>query len=82
MYHSIHARGERVEDVIKEMELSGVGVLPHYSTLPGESNTAEVNGVVAEDLEDGELAEELEVTGPDDSGNLRGTTQASDPARG
>jgi len=68
--------------VIKEIDLSGVGVLPHYSTLPGESNTTEANGIVAEDLEDGELAEEVEVTGLDDSGDLRGTAQASDPARG
>lgn len=58
MYHSIHARGENVEDVIKAMEAKGEQVDSRGEVLAGGPTTTEANGATEEDLEDGELEED------------------------
>lgn len=67
LYHSIHAKGERVEDVIKDMEnkLDGDGLSgPHDPFSPLIDNNEAVAGM-DEDLEEGEF-EEI----PTDAGDL------------
>ena len=67
LYHSIHAKGERVEDVIKEMEEQADGDAlpgPHDSFSPPIDNNDAVAGM-DEDLEEGEFEEE-----PTDAGDL------------
>ena len=67
LYHSIHAKGERVEDVIKEMEEKADGDAlpgPHDSFSPPIDNNEAVAGM-DEDLEEGEFEEE-----PTDAGDL------------
>ncbi|KAL8949453.1 MAG: hypothetical protein Q9222_004440 [Ikaeria aurantiellina] len=55
LYHSIHARGERVEDVLKEAEESEDMTLDD-TTINGNPSSDAVNGLPhSEDLEDGEL---------------------------
>ncbi|KAL8965343.1 MAG: hypothetical protein Q9183_003904, partial [Haloplaca sp. 2 TL-2023] len=49
LYHSIHARGERVEDVVKEAEAT------EDSTRTKDDLTVDPVGDPAEDLEDGEV---------------------------
>ncbi|MDI1487228.1 MAG: hypothetical protein OHK93_006497 [Ramalina farinacea] len=59
LYHSIHAKGERVEDVIKEMEENADGDAlpgPHDSFSPLIDNNEAVAGM-DEDLEEGEFEE-------------------------
>lgn len=64
LYHSIHARGERVEDVLKEFEAkddtqNGQAVAGEGN--PGDAENAKpANGVVSDELEDGELEDESE----------------------
>ncbi|KAL8870973.1 MAG: hypothetical protein Q9174_003103 [Haloplaca sp. 1 TL-2023] len=53
LYHSIHARGERVEDVLKEAEAT------EDSTRPKDDMAVDSIGDPAEELEDGEVEEEL-----------------------
>ena len=67
LYHSIHAKDERVEDVIKDMEKSADGDAlpgPHDSFSPLVDNNEAVAGM-DEDLEEGEF-EEI----PTDGGDL------------
>lgn len=68
LYHSINARGERVEDVLKEFEerekadvRAGNGELEvdrNDSVHP--SDRGQTNGALAEDLEEGEVETEAE----------------------
>lgn len=58
MYHSIHARGENVEDVVKAMEAKGEHVDSRGEALAEGPTTTEANGATGEDLEDGELEED------------------------
>ncbi|KAL9577781.1 MAG: hypothetical protein Q9212_006148 [Teloschistes hypoglaucus] len=61
-YHSIHARGERVEDVLKQAEASEEEDLGHSSDqLPSDP----ANGLpISEDLEDGEVQDDQMEDGP------------------
>ncbi len=78
LYHSIHARGERVEDVIKDMEANKECLISNGSSLAGEATNTEANGAVVEDLEDGELEEEPDNTEPVHSKDSREGIQVSD----
>ncbi|KAL8711602.1 MAG: hypothetical protein Q9220_004012 [cf. Caloplaca sp. 1 TL-2023] len=58
LYHSIHARGERVEDVLKEAEASEDTTL-NDTTINGNPSSDTVNGLPpSEGLEDGELEDD------------------------
>ncbi|KAI4113934.1 MAG: hypothetical protein LQ345_005184 [Seirophora villosa] len=58
LYHSIHARGERVEDVLKEVEASEQS-LPTQEQQAGQTSPPIVHGLPdQEDLEDGEVEDE------------------------
>ncbi|KAL2051586.1 hypothetical protein ABVK25_008248 [Lepraria finkii] len=62
LYHSIYARGERVEDVIKDIEAGTQdAALNEHTTAKGEA-LAQTYSVMSEELEDGELKEEPENT--------------------
>ena len=59
-YHSIHARGERVEDTIKAFESNSENVDMSQGTFSGPQADAMVDGAddnYLEELEDGELDE-------------------------
>lgn len=61
LYHSIHARGERVEDVLKEFEAKADAqngeVIAQEGNSASEIIAKSSNGVVHTDLEDGEVDE-------------------------
>ncbi|KAL9058313.1 MAG: hypothetical protein Q9206_001974 [Seirophora lacunosa] len=58
LYHSIHARGERVEDVLKEVEASEQS-LTTQELQAGQTSPPIVHGLPdLEDLEDGEVEDE------------------------
>ncbi|KAL8743143.1 MAG: hypothetical protein Q9184_008150 [Pyrenodesmia sp. 2 TL-2023] len=57
LYHSIHARGERVEDVLREAE-AAEGTLPNEGEKSGHSPSDIVNGLHSENLEDGEVEDD------------------------
>ncbi|KAL9125552.1 MAG: hypothetical protein Q9217_005263 [Psora testacea] len=63
LYHSIHAKGERVEDVIKSAEREEESV--HSMTNGGGDNVAGKEAIegIGEELEDGELEEEIKDVG-------------------
>ncbi len=63
------------------MEVHGDGVVPDCNALPRESTTTTGNVAVAGDLEDGELEEAPEDTGPVNTGDSGGNTQVNDRAR-
>lgn len=61
LYHSIHARGERVEDVLKAAEMAETEIA---ETDPSMSAAiAQSNGGNDEDVEDGELMGEADEQG-------------------
>jgi len=57
LYHSIHARGERVEDVIGLLEAQNEDSDPFMDMQNGAANVAETKSDVREELEDGEVKE-------------------------
>ena len=59
LYHSIHARGERVEDVLRAAEAEKSS--DDGETSIGENITNPENGINQENLEDGELEDQVEV---------------------
>ncbi|KAL8718071.1 MAG: hypothetical protein Q9225_004754 [Loekoesia sp. 1 TL-2023] len=66
LYHSIHARGERVEDILKEAEASEE-VISGSDQGAGDPPSDLVNGLPhPEDLEDGEIEDDQ----ADDSPNV------------
>ena len=72
-YHSIHARGQRVEDVIKDLETNGEGPELTADAVVGSTEDAPggvANGVVPGEREDGEWeeGEAEEVEGPPTNG--------------
>ena len=68
LYHSIHARGERVEDVIKDLETNNEDI--SHLENPGIGNLpVEANSTLALDLEDGELDEEVTGAGATNDAN-------------
>ncbi|MCJ1452655.1 hypothetical protein MMC28_002998 [Mycoblastus sanguinarius] len=77
LYHSIHARGERVEDVIKDAEAGAEDTSTKEALYPEVETTTGAHGVVSEELEDGELEDgELEEVKIDDitqNGDMNGT---------
>ncbi|KAL8930219.1 MAG: hypothetical protein Q9208_000836 [Pyrenodesmia sp. 3 TL-2023] len=75
LYHSIHARGERVEDVLKEAEAAEES-LPNEREKSGHPPSDIVNGLHSEDLEDGEVEDGQPSNG---SVALQGT--ADEPGR-
>ena len=60
LYHSIHARGERVEDVIRETDVNSESVDLNDISNDEEESRGGADRTVLEDLEDGELDEGLE----------------------
>ncbi|KAF6238175.1 hypothetical protein HO173_003809 [Letharia columbiana] len=58
LYHSIHARGERVEDVIKEAEVEMQDAHMTEDDLRKAATDMQTNGIPSEELEDGELEED------------------------
>ncbi|MCJ1256967.1 hypothetical protein MMC24_004792 [Lignoscripta atroalba] len=80
LYHSINARGERVEDILQEEltrddSISGNG-------LVSEAVPMDTNGVNHETLEDGELEDHIEAAMPTNLNNSEDTQphHAQDPA--
>lgn len=61
LYHSIHARGERVEDVLKENEekneVSGEALIVNMDDSVSMSANRHDNDNVPSELEDGEVEE-------------------------
>jgi len=57
LYHSIHARGERVEDVIGLLEAQNEDSDPFMDMQNGAANVSETKSDVREELEDGEVKE-------------------------
>ena len=68
-YHSIHARGERVEDAIKEVEAEEQKKHLDESDLRPAAAGMQTNGISSEELEDGELEEEAESAHPHPNGD-------------
>ena len=68
LYHSIHARGERVEDVLREAERQSdtnaearVGdTVMNGNDMDHQGSANQIGDVPAEELEDGEVEEETE----------------------
>ncbi|KAL2042228.1 hypothetical protein N7G274_004716 [Stereocaulon virgatum] len=60
LYHSIHARGERVEDVIKDVEAGAQEVALNGDTADNGGAPAQSHDPIVEELEEGELEEEPE----------------------
>ena len=66
LYHSIHARGERIEDVLKKFEKeeadaeAGIGEVVKNNDSVDASGGEQTNGAPAEDLEEGEVELETE----------------------
>ncbi|KAL9129100.1 MAG: hypothetical protein Q9175_007389 [Cornicularia normoerica] len=58
LYHSIHARSERVEDVIEEAEVQERDVHMSEDDLRLAAAGMQTNGISSGELEDGELEEE------------------------
>jgi hypothetical protein len=67
LYHSIHARGERVEDVLREAqeqsEVVGKAMPINMSDLVSVAGQRHVAGNDSDELEDGELGESIEKEG-------------------
>lgn len=61
LYHSIHARGERVEDIIREAEAEEQDARLTDDGLHQAKAGMQTNGISSEELEDGELEEEPEI---------------------
>lgn len=78
LYHSIHARGERVEDVIKSFEADEKTILANGTALPREAVNIGTNDAMPEDLEDGELEEPFENTEAKHNAKSEGNMQVSD----
>ncbi|MCJ1298919.1 hypothetical protein MMC08_001710 [Hypocenomyce scalaris] len=75
LYHSIHARGERVEDVLQEIEAQEEG---GSGDIPTSTGAAEhVDGIDREMLEDGELDEEDDTSIPRDHSTEKEAPAAS-----
>ncbi|KAL8896031.1 MAG: hypothetical protein Q9207_007906 [Kuettlingeria erythrocarpa] len=76
LYHSIHARGERVEDVLKEAEAAEES-LAIKAEKAGHLSSDTVNGLHSEGLEDGELEDDqadnasIALTGVVDEGGIK-----------
>lgn len=68
-YHSIHARGERVEDAIKEIEAEEQTTHLDESDLRPAAAGMQTNVISSEELEDGELEEEPESAHPHPNGD-------------
>ncbi|KAK0514208.1 hypothetical protein JMJ35_002825 [Cladonia borealis] len=60
LYHSIHARGERVEDVIKDVEAGSKEADTNGTNITQSELPLQTNDTMSEELEDGELEEEAE----------------------
>ncbi|SLM40898.1 Survival motor neuron [Lasallia pustulata] len=73
LYHSIHARGERVEDVLRDIEAQEEGTVFESAATNGGQDRAEA--VDSEMLEDGEVADEEEKPVRQDEG-----IESTDPA--
>ncbi|KAL9640704.1 MAG: hypothetical protein Q9164_000099 [Protoblastenia rupestris] len=59
LYHSIHARGERVEDVIRAVEADEEAEHAMNNGTGIQAKQAHPFGAMDEELEDGELEEEI-----------------------
>lgn len=70
LYHSIHVRGERVEDVIKAAESEGDEMDMATDSLVGVTSKALANGVLPEELEDGELEDDAPSGEPPTNGGF------------
>ena len=68
-YHSIHARGERVEDAIKDVEAQEQRTLLDEKDLRPAAGGMQSNIISSKELEDGELDEEHESAHPYLNGN-------------
>ncbi|MCJ1361566.1 hypothetical protein MMC16_000666 [Acarospora aff. strigata] len=80
LYHSIHARGEKVEDVIREAE-DGNSVMDDGQTQEEPIDTNGNNGQDQDVLEDGELddQEQQPTISHADQSHERATTSTSQP---
>ncbi|MCJ1369454.1 hypothetical protein MMC20_000665 [Loxospora ochrophaea] len=76
LYHSIHARGERVEDVLMRAETEDE---TFTSSMPfEETNPPHTNGASEAELEDGELEDDIKISVPINvTGNENGQIRPS-----
>ena len=82
LYHSIHARGERVEDIIKDAEAGVQDEDLDEVTRTKGASFAQTDGAMSEKLEDGELEEEPKSTQTYTNKNSKEKVQVRRTGRG
>lgn len=72
LYHGIHARRERVEDVIEAAESGAQDEALIEEPAKQAAVFSQINDALSEDLEDGELEEEIDSAEHLNTGNSNG----------